>query len=216
MRSDWIPLSASALVIGVMALVFGSLLNPQPSDGTAGETIRLVAQNQGQFLGMSVMFFAASVTLILGLPALLSLFTTRGRRIGLVATGVFSVGVVGIAGYAMLLVFFRALVNHTAIDAPTLDAVARDPGLRVFLYGWIGAFYVGLLLVAIALFVARRTSTWVPLVMVVYVALLPVSNHLGKVGQVVELMGLAAAFTGISIAAVNGVQERAATRQPSY
>ncbi len=31
MRSEWIPLSASALVIGVMALVFGNLLNPAQS-----------------------------------------------------------------------------------------------------------------------------------------------------------------------------------------
>jgi len=28
MRFDWVPWSASALVIGVMSLVFGSLLNP--------------------------------------------------------------------------------------------------------------------------------------------------------------------------------------------
>ena len=216
MRSDWIPLSASALVIGVMALVFGSLLNPQPADGSSAQTIRLVAQNAGQFLGTSVMFVAAAVTLILGLPALLSLFATRGRRIGVTAVGVFTIGVVGIAGYAMLLVFFRALVKNTLITGTELDKVAQDPGLLVFLYGWIGAFYIGLLLVAIALFVAKATSTWVPVVLVIYVALFPFGSQVGKVGQIIELMGLAAAFTGIAIAAVNGVSERSAVREPSY
>ena len=216
MRSDWIPLSASSLVVGVMALVFGSLLIPNDPDATSAQTIRLVAENDGQYLGSSVMFFVAAVAMILGLPALLSLFTTRGRRIGLVAVGVFALGVVGIAGYAMLLVFFRAIVEKTSINGPELDAVVSDKGLMFFLYGWIAGFYLGLLLVAIALFVAKRTSLWVPIVFIVYVALFPVSNYIGKVGQILELMGLAAAFTGIAIAAVNGVQERAATRQPSY
>ena len=73
MRSDWIPLSASALVIGVMALVFGSLLNPADADASSADTMRIVSQEGGRWLGMAVMYFGASVALTLGLPALLSL-----------------------------------------------------------------------------------------------------------------------------------------------
>src|SRR6476620_7400456 len=42
MRSDWVPLSASALVSGVMAMVFGSLLNPSEAGASTAETLRVV------------------------------------------------------------------------------------------------------------------------------------------------------------------------------
>lgn len=216
MRSDWIPLSASALVIGVMALVFGSLLNPADADASSAETMRVVAQESGRWLGMSVMYFGSSVALTLGLPSLLSLFTHKGRRIGLIATAIFSIGVIGTSGYAMLLVFFRALVQAGAIENAKLEEVTADNGLSFFLYGWIAAFYVGLLLIAIALFVAKRTPTWVPVLLLVFVGLFPFSAQIGKVGQVAQVMGLAVAFTGIAIAAVNQVHTKIAVQQPSY
>jgi hypothetical protein len=216
MRSDWIPLSASALVIGVMALVFGSLLNPADADASSADTMRIVTQEGGRWLGMAVMYFGSSVALTLGLPAMLSLFTGRGRRIGLVAVAVFAIGVIGTSGYAMLLVFFRALVKAGAIEDAKLEQVTADNGLGVFLYGWIAGFYIGLLLIAIALFVARKTPTWVPVLLVVFVALFPVSAQIGKVGQVLQVMGLAVAFTGVAIAAVNQVHDRFPVQQSSY
>jgi hypothetical protein len=216
MRSDWIPLSASALVIGVMALVFGSLLNPADADASSADTMRIVTQEGGRWLGMAVMYFGASVALTLGLPSLLSLFTGRGRRVGLLAVAVFSIGVIGTSGYAMLLVFFRALVKAGAIEDAKLEQVTADNGLGLFLYGWIAGFYVGLLLIAVALFVARKTPTWVPILLVVFVALFPVSAHIGKVGQVLQVMGLAVAFTGVAIAAVNQVHVRSPLEQSRY
>lgn len=216
MRSDWIPLSASALVIGVMALVFGSLLNPLSGDATQGETLRAVAEDSGRYLGMSVMYFAAAVAMTLGLPSVLSLFTTKGRKIGLAAVGIFTIGVIGTAGYAMLLVFFRALVNANALDSQGLDAVTTDRGMTLFLYSWIGGFYLGLLLVGIALFVAKRTPLWVPILLVVFVAMFPITSQLGRVAQMLQVMLLAVAFTGIAIAAVTQVHEQTAAREPSY
>ena len=112
MRWDWIPLSASALVIGVMALVFGALLNPVAPGGDSAETMASAAMAEGRWLGMSVMYFLASVSMTLGLPAVLSLFTVRARRTGVLAVVVFSIGVIGTSGYAMLLVFFRARVSR--------------------------------------------------------------------------------------------------------
>jgi hypothetical protein len=195
-------------VIGVMALVFGSLLNPQEAGSTAAQTMRVVGQEGGRWLGMAVMYFGASVALTLGLPALLSLFTKKGRGLGLFAVAVFSVGVIGTSGYAMLLVFFRALVKAGALQDSKLEEVTADNGLGIFLYGWIAGFYLGLLLIALALFVARRTPTWVPVLLVLFVALFPFSEQIGRVGQVLQVMGLAVAFTGIAITAVNQVHER--------
>ena len=111
MRTEWIPVSASALVVGAMALVFGSLLNPANGANSTAETLQAVNQQGGRWLGMAVMFFCASVAMTLGLPAILSLFTKRARKLGILGVAVFSIGVIGTCGYAMLLVFFRALVQ---------------------------------------------------------------------------------------------------------
>ena len=217
MRSDWIPLSASALVIGVMALVFGSLLNPVDAEASSADTMRIVTQEGGRWLGMAVMYFGSSVALTLGLPSVLSLFTTRGRRTGLLAVGVFSIGVIGTAGYAMLLVFFHALVKQGAVEDAKLEDVTADIGLSIFLSSWIAGFYLGLLLLAVALFIAKRTPVWVPILLLVFVAMFPFSAQIGKVGQVVQVMGLAVAFTGIAIAAVNQVHSgRVGVPESSY
>lgn len=216
MRSDWIPLSASALVIGVMALVLGSVLNPADADASSADTMRIVTEEGGRWLGMSVMYFGSSVALTLGLPAVLSLFTTKGRRAGLLGVGVFSIGVIGTSGYAMLLVFFRALAKAGAIEDTKLEQVTADNGLSIFLYGWIAGFYLGLLLIAVALFLAKKTPSWVPILLIVFVGMFPFTQQIGRVGQVLQVMGLAVAFTGIAIAAVNQVHERVAVSQPTY
>ena len=217
MRSDWIPLSASALVVGAMAMVFGALLNPQSGgDQSAAETLRVVMEDGGRWLGMSVMYFFASVAMTLGLPSLLSLFTDKGRRTGFVAVGIFSVGVIGLAGFAMLLVFFKALAGAEAIDDGRINAVSDDLGLTVFINGWIVSFYAGLLLVALALFLSKKTPPWVPGLLVVFVVLFPFASQIGRVGQVMQVMALAVAFTGVAIAAVNQVNRVVASRQPTY
>ena len=81
MRSEWIPLSASALVIGVMSLVFGSLLNPSDPGSTAAHTLQVVNEEGSRWLAMSVMFTLASITLVFGMPSVLTLFDRRGRRL---------------------------------------------------------------------------------------------------------------------------------------
>jgi hypothetical protein len=202
MRTDWVPFSASALVVGMLALAFGALLNPLDSGGSA-DTIRTVSQEGGRLFGMAVMYFVASVAMTLGLPAVVTLFGKRATRLGITATAVFLVGVIGTSGYAMLLVFFRALVKADVLRGSTLGDVANDNGLAVFLYGWIGAFFLGLVLLAVALLFAKRTPLWVPILLLVSVAMFPVSGALGKVGQILQLFAMAVAFTGMAIAAVS-------------
>ena len=216
MRSDWVPLSASALVVGAMCLVFGSLLNPSEAGASSGETLRVVNEDSARWLAMAVMYFLASVALTLGLPSVLTLFTGKGRKLGLTALAVFLVGAMGTAGYAMLLVFFRALVVAGAVNGALLDEVTADKGLALFLQGWVGAFYGGILLLAGALVVARSAPRWVPALLVAFVVMLPFASHLGRVGTAAQVLALAVAFTGIAMAAVSGEHARDLIRRPAF
>ena len=198
MRTEWIPLSAAALITGVMALVLGALLNPLMGDPSPAQTVRVADEEGFRWLTMAVMYFLGSVSLTLGMPTLLSMFTGRGRSVGLLGVAVFTVGIVGMAGYAMLMVFYKALVSEDAIRPGAMEAVVQDTGLSTILYVWIGGFLVGILLIAIALFRARKTAVWVPILLLAFLALMPVASRLGPAGSAIQLMTLAAAFTGVA------------------
>lgn len=212
MRSDWLAPSASALVVGAMALVLGYLLNPLSQEaGDIGEAVALAEQADGRWLGTAFLLFFASVCLTLGLPALLTLFDKRARRIGAVAVGVFSVGTVGLSAYGMLLVFLRAAILEDVVRVDRLEQVTEDTGLLVFLGAWVACFYVGVLLLAVALFLARTTPRWVPFLILVYVVSQVVGDVFGDLGTVLQFFVLAIAFTGAAVAATErGLrQERA-------
>jgi uncharacterized membrane protein YiaA len=209
-------MSASALVIGAMSLVFGSVLNPADAGASSAETLNVVTEASARWLGMAVMYTFASLALNLGLPAVLTLFPRRGSGVGLVGAVVFSVGAVGTCGYAMLMVFFRAIVVAEAFSDRELEKVTADRGLTVFLTAWVGCFYGGVLLIAIALLMAGTTPRWVPLLLVVFVAMLPFASHLGRVGSALQVMAFAAACTGIAVSAVSSSSRRTASRQPTY
>lgn len=216
MRTDWVPYSASALVIGAMSLVLGAVLSPLSGNQRAAETLQVAVQEDGRWLGMAVMYFLASIFLTLGLPAMLSLFVQRGRSLGLLAVGVFSIGAIGLSGFAMLMVFIRSLVIQDLLKSSGLDQLADDVGLGIFLYGWIAGFYVGILLIAIALFVARKTPAWVAALLLVFVIALPFVQYLGRVGSALQVMALAVAFTGIATAAVSDEHKRELKAQPVF
>lgn len=216
MRSDLVPFSASALVVGVMCLVLGSALNPANGGEDASGAVAVVLEGSGRWLGMAVMYFLASVALTLGLPAVLSVLPGRGRTIGLVGVAVFSLGVIGTAAYAMLLLFFRAVVVEGAIAAEEMEAVVGDHGLILFLFGWVGAFYLGVLVLALAFFRARTTPLWSTGLLVVFVAMLPLTLTFGRVAALAQTLVLAVAFTAVAIAAVNRSQEQDVAPVGSY
>lgn len=216
MRNDWVPLSASALVIGAMSLVLGSAMNPAEAGSTTAQTLQVAAGEGTRWLAMAVMYTLASIALVLGLPALLSLVQDRGHRLGLVGTCVFCIGAIGTCSYAMLLVYFRATVVAGAVRGGGLESVTSDPGLVAFLAGWIGCFYLGLLLIAAALLRAGTVPRWVPVLLVAFLVLAPVAPALGRVASTLQVMLLAVAFTGAAMAAVSREQRTAAGPRPAY
>jgi hypothetical protein len=189
-----------------MCLVFGAALNPAEAGDGMASAVRIASEQSGRWIAMSVLYFCASVALTCGMPAVLSLFRERGHRLGIAAVSVLSVGAVGTSGFAMLLVFIQALAQQDALRAGGLDAVLSDVGLAVFFWGWITGFYLGALLVAVALLVSRATPPWIPVLLLLFVVLLPVGRVLGQTGQVIGLMALAVAFTGIATVAVGQSQ----------
>jgi hypothetical protein len=172
-----------------------------PQAEEAQDMLHLVQDEGGRWLAVSLLYFAASVALVIGLPAILTLFDRRGLRTGLTAVGVFTIGCVGIAGFAMLLVFFRALAVTDAIDIDTIDEVSSEPGLAAVLYGWIAAFYLGELLLSIALFKARTTPLWIPVVLLLHVALFPVSSLLPDDAQSLTTLLITVGLCGGGITA---------------
>lgn len=206
MRFDWVPYSAASLVLGATALSVGSLL--LPSYAEAAMTVQMTQGQGGLWLGVAVLYFVAAVTLTLGMPSILTLFNVRGARFGLTAVGIFTAGAAGTAGFAMLLLFVRALVMNDAIpDATTLD-VTRDTGLTGFLYVWIAAIVLGELLLAIALLRARATPRWIPALLLVHVVLLPTGPYLP------EFIGSASPL--LLVVALCSLGIRAATQRPGF
>jgi hypothetical protein len=151
--------------------------------------------------------------LILGLPCVLMLFDRRGRRLGIAGVSLLVVGSVGTCGYATLMLFFRALVTEGALKAGKLVAAVDDPGVAAFLYGWVLSFYGGVLVVGVALLLARTAGRWVPLLLIAFVALLPFADQIGRVGSAIQVMALAVAFTGIAMAAVSDERKDALVRR---
>jgi hypothetical protein len=205
-RPDLVVLSASALVVGVMCLVFGAALNPAEAGSGAAAAVRVATDESERWLAMAVLWFCASVALTAGMPAILSLFQNRAHRLGTLGVIVLSVGAIGTSGFAMLLVFVQTLARHEAFKAAGLETAVNDTGLGVFLWIWVTGFYLGSLLVALALLVSRATHVWVPIALLLFVLLLPLGNMAGVVGEVIQLMALVLAFTGIAVTAVSRTQ----------
>jgi hypothetical protein len=198
-RTDWLPFSAALLLTGSLALALGSILTPT-SEGTA-DTLRIVEEHSGQWMAAAAIYFVAAVFLTLGLPTALVLLQGRGRILGLVSAIVLELGFIGTAGYAMLMVFFRALVNAGTLGGAELELVVQDNGLMVFIYGWIVGFVLGELLLAIALLRARTVPRWVPLALVLHVVTVMVASLLPDAVAKATILLFVAGMAGIAITA---------------
>lgn len=209
MKTDWLPFSAALLLTGSLALALGSILTPT-SDGTA-ETLRIVEEHGGQWMAAAAIYLVASVFLTLGLPTALMLIQGGGRILGFVSAIVLALGFIGTAGYAMLMVFFRALVNAGTLGGVELERVVEDNGLMIFIYGWIVGFVLGELLLGIALVRARTVPRWVPLVLVLHVATVAIASLLPDVVAKATILLFVAGMAGIAITATAAPADRPRT-----
>jgi len=194
---DWVPVSAALLLTGALALCLGSFLLPSTDD--AGETLRIVEEQGGQWLAAAAVFFLSSVCLTLGVPAILTLFPARGSVLGMVSLIVLELGFIGTAGFAMLMAFVRSLVKADALRESGLEAASSEAGLTVFLWVWIGGLYLGELLLAIALLRARTVPRWVPLALLAHVLTLPLSEVLPDPVAKAAILFLVLGFAGIAV-----------------
>jgi hypothetical protein len=206
MASTWVPYSGVGLVAGAAALAAGALLTPVTSDA---DPTRVSDLADSRYLVVASMYFVAACALTLGLPSILTLFRRR-NRLGMVAVGVFVIGCLGIAGYAMLLVFVRAMAVTGSAATDDLSNVADEAGLLGFLYGWVAAFYLGELLLAIALLRATTTPRWIPALLLAHVALAPVSSMLPP-----EVSGATALLVTVGLAGVGVCAVAQDRRQPT-
>lgn len=211
-QPDWLAWSASALVTGPLLLMLGALLNPTPTGASPVESLGVAADEGGRWLGMAAAYFLASITWTAGIPVLATAVSDRGSRrsrsaprgirgriVGGVGILLLTIGALGTTGFAALLVFFRALAEDAAVRPGALESVTNDTGFALFLTVWIVSFYGGVLLVGLALLVSRSVPAWVAVLMFAFVAAFPLAQLGGQVGQMVQLLTLTAAFTGVAM-----------------
>ena len=114
----------------------------------------------------------------------------------------------------MLIVFFRAIALETPLTGTQLDQAVHDAGLTIFLYGWIAAFYLGELLLALALLRAHNVPRWVPVVLLAHVATVLVSSFLPHSISSVLVLLVAVGYAGVAIEAVTPGQRAAQGGSP--
>jgi len=202
MRSEWVPLSASALVTGAVALLMAQFLSPT-GGGDAGlaESMRLASENAGQWIAMSMLWALSSVCFILGVPSVLTLFPRRGKVLGWTGGVVFAIGAVGLSGLAAMAMIFRAMAD-SGIAVADIQAALDQPEIRVLLLIWIFGMFIGWVLMAIGLLRARTVPAWIPVLLLVFVVLAWLLEGV-YLAERASWIALAAAFTGMAIYAVD-------------
>lgn len=192
--------------------MLGQMLNPAGSETSPADQMIVAAQNPGRWLAMSVLYFGGAAALVLGMPAVATLFQERrGRGVGVVGMVVFTVGCVGVGGLAALMLMFRAIALQTlaAETVPRAEigmvtASLEDPGLLISLNVWVYGFVLGVLLMAVGLLRGKRVPGWVPGLLLAFIALQVVMPFLEEGSTVARIAGaaglilLAGGFTGMA------------------
>ena len=178
-------------------------INPSPTGGHAARVLEASISANNRCVAMAAALVLGSVALLMGLPALLAACADGARALGRLAVAVYSIGILGSIGYASLLLFLSARMGPGSAGSAMPPRLVGDTRLDVALVVWVAAFYVGLLLVAIALFRGRRIAVWVPVLLVVVVLSLPFVSMAGHVGQVLQVLLFTIAMTRIAIETVH-------------
>lgn len=208
--AGWLPWSAASLASGAVLTVLGALT--MPATGEVGQVIEAVRGEGAAWVMASASFFLASIGLTMGLPAILWLFPGRNQASVLVGLWIWSVGTIGTAGVAAVLILFRATVQTVGVTPAEVEALSQDPSLRVGLLAVQIAFYLGELVVAVLLLRWRVVSRWVPGAMLAHVAFAPVNDLLPPEAQGLQTVLLGIGLVGI---AVKSTESWAGSRVPA-
>jgi len=198
MGERWLPYAAAALATGASALIMGALTLPS-SNGT--ELVSTLRASPDRWLLASAAFLYAAFALTLGIPTFLHLLKTRGRTTGQVGAVILAFGTIGTAGYAAMLILFRALVLHAVVEAGEIELLSSDAGLLVYMGAFVLAYEVGLAVLAVALLMAGTVARWIPVLMLGYAVTLPFLRLVPEWWQGVHSLILGVALIGVAVSA---------------
>lgn len=199
MGERWLPYAAAALATGASALIMGALTLPSSPDGT--ELVSTLQASPDRWLLASAAFMYAAFALTLGIPTFLHLLKKRGRTTGQVGAVILAFGTIGTAGYAAMLILFRALVVHAVVEEREIELLSRDAGLLVYMGTFVLAFEVGLAILAVALLMAGTVARWIPVLMIGYAAVLPFLRLIPDSWHGVHSLILGVALIGVAVSA---------------
>lgn len=199
MGERWLPYAAAALATGASALMMGALTLPSSPNGT--ELISTLEASPDRWLLASAAFMYSAFALTLGIPTFLYLLPKRGRTTGQVGAVILAFGTIGTAGYAAMLILFRALVVHAVIEAPEIEALSKDSGLLVYMGAFVLAFMVGLVVLGVAMLISSTVARWIPVLMIGYAASVPLARLLPDGWQGSHSLILGVALIGVAVSA---------------
>src|SRR5690606_29679908 len=122
-----------------------------------GELVRQAALGSGTWTTPAMMLLLAALGFLAGISTVAALLHPRGFSLGI--AGMLSIAVAGVllAGFSMQLVLLRGLTMQETVT-PDAMASVMDHGLQQgLLYACSAAFFLGELLLAWALMLARTT-----------------------------------------------------------
>jgi hypothetical protein len=187
------------LASGAVLLVLGALAMPPTSE--VGQVIEAIDTQDAAWLMASASFFLASVALTMGLPAVLTLIPVRRQVAGMVGLWIWGVGTIGTSALAAFLILFRATVRVVKISPEEVERLGRDPVLSLSLLFVIGAFYLGELVLGLVLLRSRAVASWVPVLLLLHVAVAPVNSMLPERLQGLQAILLGVALMGLAVKA---------------
>lgn len=199
MGTWWLQWSAASLASGAVLLVLGALAMPPTSE--VGQVIVALDQQDAAWLMASASFFLASVALTMGLPAILFLVPARGHALAMVGLWIWGVGTIGTSALAAFLILFRATVRVVEMSPKDVEELSRDPALSLSLLFVVGSFYLGELVVGLVLLRSSVVPRWIPALLVLHVALAPVSELLSEELQDFTAIVLGLGLMGIAVKA---------------
>lgn len=199
MGERWLPYAAAALATGACALVMGALVLQSAPNGS--ELVDTLTASPDRWLLASAAFMYAAFALTLGIPTFLHMIKTRGRATAQAGALLFACGTIGTAGYAAMLILFRALVVHAVVEGQDIEALSRDSGLLVYMGAFVLAFTAGLVLLGVALLMAGTVARWIPVLMIAYAVTMPLTGLIPDGWHGLHTLVLGGALIGVAVAA---------------